>query len=77
MMKSFRTHGMEVNVTLGVRNESKTLVQWKAWTLVVGQDDLRGGVELGGGFCLVLPACWGGGGAGCRHKTSAPPPELG
>lgn len=25
----------------------------------------------------MLPACWGGGGAGCRHMTSAPPPELG
>lgn len=23
----------------------------------------------------LLPACWGGGGAGCRHTTSAPPPE--
>lgn len=30
-----------------------------------------------GGVCLVLPACWGGGGARCQHTTSAPPPELG
>lgn len=43
----------------------------KKWILVGGTDD------LGVGGYLVLPACWGGGGAGCRHKTSAPPPELG
>lgn len=31
-----------------------------------------------GGCCRsMLPACWGGGGARCRHTTSAPPPELG
>lgn len=44
------------------------------------ENEMTSGVGLGwvgAGVCLVLPACWGGGGAGCRHKTSAPPPELG
>lgn len=77
LMKLVKTYGMEVNMTLGahIRDESKTIVQWKAWTLVGERDDLGGWIEFG--VCLVLPACWGGGGAGCRHKTSAPPPELG
>lgn len=41
------------------------------------ESEMISGVGLSWGVCLVLPACWGGGGAGCRHKTSAPPPELG
>lgn len=35
-MKLGKTYGMEVNMTLGacIRDESKRLFQWKAWTLV-------------------------------------------
>lgn len=37
----------------------------------------KGQMRQDGGCFSALPACWGGGGAGCRHTTSAPPPELG
>lgn len=39
--------------------------------------NVHGGGWKGGRVCTALPACWGGGGAGCRRTTSAPPPELG
>lgn len=37
----------------------------------------KGQMRQDGGCFSALPACWGGGGAGCRHTTSAPPPGLG
>lgn len=73
-MKSVKTDGMEVNMTLGahIRDESKTLDQWKVWTLVGERDDLGGWVELSWGEGSVWFYLHVGEGAGQGAGTRPP-----
>lgn len=72
------TEGMEVTMEmkhrknlLGSRLNARDVFRWK---MCVMEGKKWNGAR---GVFSVLPACWGGGGAGCRHTTSAPPQELG
>lgn len=56
---------------LGSRLNARDVFRWK---MCVMEGKKWNGAR---GVFSVLPACWGGGGAGCRHTTSAPPQELG